>query len=73
MSKIQLKNRENTGLKNWKIQIEQCRVSIWVLEIINLTRKCNVLIAFYDMVSNVISNIKLNPIITELFIRCKKT
>ena len=35
-------------------------------------RKCNVLIVFDDMITDMISNIKLSPIITELFFRRRK-
>ena len=36
------------------------------------SRQCNVLIAFDDMVADMISNKKLSPIVTELFIRVRK-
>ena len=32
----------------------------------------NMLIVFDDMIANMLSNKKLNPIVTELFIRAKK-
>ena len=35
----------------------------------NPDRKCNVLIIFDDMIDDMISNKKLNQIVTELFIR----
>ena len=35
-------------------------------------RKCNILIVFDDMIADVISNKKLNQVVTELFIRGKK-
>ena len=38
----------------------------------NPSRKCNVLIVFDDMIADIISNKKLNPIVTELFIRERK-
>ena len=46
----------------WKIfikNIEEC----------NRNNKPKTLIVFDDMISNVLSNKKLNPIVTELFIR----
>ena len=38
----------------------------------NLEKKRKILIAFNDMISDIISNKKLNPVVTELFIRCRK-
>ena len=38
----------------------------------NLGKKHKVLIAFDDMISDIINNKKLNPIVTELFIRGRK-
>ena len=32
-----------------------------------------ILIVFYDMVADMLSNKKLNPIVTELFIKRRKT
>ena len=38
----------------------------------NQNEKCKILIAFDDMIADMFSNIKLNPVVTELFIRgCK--
>ena len=45
-------------------------MSIKVLKI--LTQSENVFIVFVDMVADMISNKKFNPIVTELFIRGKK-
>ena len=42
------------------------------IEEYNPSLKCNVLIVFDDVVANMISNKKLNPIVTELFIRGRK-
>ena len=42
------------------------------IEEYNPTRKCNVLIVFDDMIADMISNKKLNQIITKLFIRGRK-
>ena len=38
----------------------------------NLEKKRKILIAFDDMISDIISNKKLNPVVTELFIRCRR-
>ena len=38
----------------------------------NLDKKNKVLIVFDDMIADMISNEKLNPIITELFVRGRK-
>ena len=38
----------------------------------NLGRKCKVLIVFDDMIDDMVNNQKLNPIVTELFIRGRK-
>ena len=38
----------------------------------NTKKKCKILIAFDDMIADMLSNKKLNPIITELFIRGRK-
>ena len=35
-------------------------------------KKCKMLIIFDDMIADVLSNKKLNPIVTELFIRGRK-
>ena len=45
---------------------------IKILKITTKSRKCNVLIVFDDMIADMISNKKLNPIVTELFIRRRK-
>ena len=38
----------------------------------NLNKKCKILIVFDDMIADILNNIKLNSVVTELFIRCKK-
>ena len=38
----------------------------------NLGRECKLLIVFDDMIADMINNKKLNPIVTELFIRGRK-
>ena len=42
------------------------------IEDYNPIKKRKVLIIFYDMIADMISNNKLNPIVTELFIRGRK-
>ena len=38
----------------------------------NIDKDCEILIVFYDMIADMISNKKLNAIVTELFIRGRK-
>ena len=38
----------------------------------NLNKENKILIVFDDMIADIISNKKLNSIVTELFIRCRK-
>ena len=42
------------------------------IEDYNLGREHKILIVFDDMIADMINNKKLNPIVTELFIRCRK-
>ena len=42
------------------------------IEDYNLGRECKILIDFDDMIAGMIDNKKLNPIVTELFIRGRK-
>ena len=42
------------------------------IEEYNLGKKCKVLIAFDDMIADMMNNKKLNPVVTELFIRGRK-
>ena len=42
------------------------------IEEYNLGKKRNVLIVFDDMIADMINNIKLNPVVTELFIRGRR-
>ena len=42
------------------------------IEEYNPNKKHKILIVFDDMIANMISNKKLNPIVTELFIRGRK-
>ena len=42
------------------------------IEDYNPRKKCKVVIVFDDMIADMINNEKLNPIVTELFIRGRK-
>ena len=42
------------------------------IEEYNPEKKCKILIAFHDMIADMINNKKLNPVVTELFIRGRK-
>ena len=41
------------------------------IEEYNQKRKPKILIIFDDMIANILSKNKFNPIVTELFIRCR--
>ena len=49
-----------------------CKMSIKILKITILEKKRKILIIFDDMIADMINNKKLNPIVTELFIRGRK-
>ena len=38
----------------------------------NADKECKILIVFDDMIADMINNQKLNSVVTELFIRCRK-
>ena len=38
----------------------------------NIDKECKILIVFNDMIADMINNIKLNSIVTKLFIRSRK-
>ena len=42
------------------------------IEEYNLRKRKQILIVFDDMIADMINNKKLNPIVTELFLRCRK-
>ena len=52
-----------------KITIQQRNVNI---EDYNPAKKRKMLIVFDDMIADIINNIKLHPVVTELFIRGRK-
>ena len=49
-----------------------CKMSTKILKDYNPIKKRKVLIVFDDMIADMINNNKLNPIVTELFIRGRK-
>ena len=73
-----IKKREDAGIKNINDPnafIECSNTMDDVYEIIddyNLSRKRKILIAFNDMIAEIMTNKKLEAIIKELFILCRK-
>ena len=73
-----INKRENTGLKYYNdlkafIEYSSDMDDIYKnIERCNPNRKRKILIVFDDMISDMLSNKKLNPIVTELFIRGRK-
>ena len=49
-----------------------CKMFIKILKIINPGRKRKILIVFDNMIADMINNKKLNPVVTEWFIRGRK-
>ena len=74
-NKFLINKRENPGLKHFN----DPKAFIWILmqdvnkniEEYNIGKKRNLLRVF-DMLADMINNKKLNPIVTELFIRGRK-
>ena len=70
--------RENTVVKHFNdskafIQYSNDMDDIYKsIEKYNPNKKCKILIVFNDMIANILSIEKLNPIVTELFIRGRK-
>ena len=73
-----IKNRENIGIKHLndsKAFIENSRCMDYVYNNINdynQNRKRKILIVLDDMIAIITTNKKVQPIIKELFIRCRK-
>ena len=73
-----INKRENTGLKYYNdlkafIEYSSDMDDIYKnIERCNPNRERKILIVFDDMISDMLSNKKLNPIVTELFIRGRK-
>ena len=42
------------------------------MEEYNPNKKCKILVVFVDMIADMLGSKKLNPVVTELFIRCRK-
>ena len=53
-------------------KIEVYNIEVYNIEVYNPIKKRKVLIVFDDMIADMINNNKLNPIVTELFIRGRK-
>ena len=70
--------RENAGLEHFNdskafIEYSNDMDEIYKnIEEYNPNKKRKQLIVFDDMIADMLSNKNLNPIVTELFIRCKK-
>ena len=65
-----IKKRESKGLKHLiilKVLLENKNIREY-----NIGKKRKALIAIDDMIADVINNKKLNPVVTELFIRVRK-
>ena len=73
-----IKNRENTGIKHLndsKAFIESSNTMDDIYENINNynpNRRRKMLIVFYDMTADIMTNKKFQSLIKELFIRCRK-
>ena len=73
-----INKRESTGLKysnDSKVFVEYSNDMDGIYNIIekyNPNKKRKILIVFDDLITDILSNKKLNPIVTELFIRCRK-
>ena len=73
-----INERESTGLKysnDSKVFVEYSNDMDGIYNIIekyNPNKKRKILIVFDDLITDILSNKKLNPIVTELFIRCRK-
>ena len=67
-----IKNRENAGIKrlNDSNAFIECSNTIENIDEYNPNRKRKILIAFDDMIADIMTNIKFQAIIKELFIRC---
>ena len=76
--KLLINKRESTGLKylnDSKVCIEYSNDIDYIcknIEVDNPNKKRKILIVFDDVIADMLSNKKLNPIVTELFIRGRK-
>ena len=75
---IFIKIQESAGLKHFNdskafIEYSNDADDIYIsFEEYNPNKKRKISIAFDDLIANILSNKKLNPIVTELFIRARK-
>ena len=73
-----IKKRESTGLKHFNVLKSSQMYSSDMqnvykdIEEYNIGKESKILIAFNDMISDIINNKKLNSIVTELFIKGRK-
>ena len=73
-----INKRESVGLKHFSdpksfIEYSNDMHSVYKnTDNYNLNKENNILIAFDDMIADMINNKKINSIVTELFIRCRK-
>ena len=73
-----IKKRESTGLKHFSdlkafIEYSNDMQDVYKnIEEYNLGKKRKVLLVFDDMIADIINNEKLNPVVTEFFMRCRK-
>ena len=73
-----IKKREDVGIKHLNdsktfIEYSQCMDDVYnKIDDYNPTRKRKILIVFDDMITDIMTNKKVQAIIKELFIRCRK-
>ena len=75
---LRIKKRESTGLKHLNdpksfIEYSNDWDDIYKnIEEYNPNKKCKIFIIFDDIITDMLSNKKLNPIVTELFMKSRK-
>ena len=73
-----INKRESVGLKHFNdpkafIEYSNDMHSVYKnIDNYNFNKENKILIVFYDMIADMINNKKLDSIVTELFIRCRK-
>ena len=73
-----IKKREKVGLDHFKdpkafMEFSNDMQDVYKnIEDYNAGKKCKILIVFDEMIADMINNKKLNPVVTELFIRGRK-
>ena len=73
-----INKREKVGLDHFKDPnafmeySNDMKVVYKIIENYNPGKKCKILIVFDDLIADMINNKKLNPVVTELFIRGRK-